>query len=196
MLKMSGYDIAIEPLEAVSLAAGKYRRRDLVELSCCEDKGQMLGRLFENFQQSVERRRGQHVHLIDDIHTLLDRNGGEHGLLTQLTNIVNAVVGRSVDLYNIKNTAVLNSDAGGAFAAGIAVFGMLAVECLGKDLCTCGLACAPRADEQVRMGQPAGDYLVFERFGNVLLPDDLVKGLGPPFPIQSLIHGVANLSYK
>ena len=51
------------------------------------------------------------MHLIDDIHTLFDRNGGEHGLLTQLTDIVNTVIGRCVYLDNIENAAVLNAEA-------------------------------------------------------------------------------------
>ena len=194
MLKVIGYDLAVEPLEAMPLAAGEYRRRNLVKLRCSQNECQMLGRLFENFKQSVERCRRQHVHLVDDIHTLFDRNGGEHGFLTQLTDIVYTVVRCRINFDHIENTAVLNAEAGGAFAAGVAVFGMLAVERLGKNFCAGGLTSASRAYKQVRMGQPAGDYLVFERFGNVFLPDDLVKGLGSPFPIQSLIHGVANLS--
>ena len=194
MLKMSGYDFAVKSLEAVTLAAGKYRSRNLVKLRCSQDECQMLRRLFENFEQSIECRIGQHVHLVDDIHTLFYRDRGEHGFLAQLTDIVNTVVRCCVYLDNIENAAVLNAEAGRTFAAGVAVFGMLAVKRLGKDFCAGGLARAPRADKQVRMGQPVGNYLVFERFGNVFLPDDLVKGLGSPFPIQSLIHVVANLS--
>ena len=178
------------------LATRKNRSGNLVKLGRCENKGQVLGRLFENFQQGVKCRRRKHMHLVNDVHTLFDGNGGEHGLLTKLTDIVNTVVGSGIYLNDIKNAAVLDAGTGRAFAAWITVFGMLAVQGLGKNLCTGGLARSSCSDEQVRMGQPAGNYLVFQSFGNVLLTNDSVKGLRPPFPIQSLIHGVENLSYK
>ena len=73
--------------------------------------------------------------------------------------------------------AVVDAAAGGALIAGIAVDRVLAVDRLGQDLGAGGLAGAARADEQVGMGQPSGLDLLFQRLGNMLLTDDVVKRL-------------------
>ena len=129
------------------------------------------------------------MHLVDDIHALFNGNGGEHSLLPKLTHIVNAVVRRSVDLHNVKHTAVVDAEAGGAFAAGIAVNGSLTVERLGKYFRAGGLARSAGADEQVRVGQTPCDYLISQGLGDMLLADDLVKGLWPPFAVLCVVHG-------
>ena len=123
------------------------------------------------------------MHLVDDIHALFDRDRRKHGLLAQLADVIHAVIGRSVDLDNVHDAAVLDAEAGGALAAGIAVHGVLAVERLGKYLRAGGLARAARSDEQIRVRGAACRYLIFKRFRYVLLPDDLVKGLRPPLSI-------------
>ena len=57
MLEMVGDKLRVKALEAVPLAARKYRRRNFVKLRRCEDEHKVLRRLFKNFQQRVERRR-------------------------------------------------------------------------------------------------------------------------------------------
>ena len=82
----------IEPLKAVALAAGENGRRDLVKLRRRKNKGQMLRRLLKYFEKCVEGGRGEHVHLVNDVHTLFDRNGRKYRLVPKLTHVVNAVV--------------------------------------------------------------------------------------------------------
>ena len=183
VLEMPGYKLRVKALEAVPLAAREYRRRYFIELRRCKDEHQVLRRLLENFQQGIERRRGQHVHLVDDVHALFDRDGRKHGLLAQLADVIHAVIGRGVDLDNVHDAAVLDAEAGRALPAGVAVFRVLAVERLGEDLGAGRLARAARSDEKIRVRGPARGYLIFKRFRYVLLPDDLVKGLRTPLPI-------------
>ena len=123
------------------------------------------------------------MHLVDDIHTLFDRNRRKHGLLAQLADVINAVVRCGVDLDDVHDASVLDAEAGRALAAGIAVHGVLAVERLGKYLRAGCLARATRSDEQIRVRGAACRYLIFKRFRYVLLPDDLIKGLRPPLTI-------------
>ena len=131
--------VGSQSLEAVALTAGEYGCGHLVELGGCEYKGQMLGRLLENFQQCVERGSREHVHLIDDIHALFDGNRGKHRFLAELTDIVNTVIGSRVNLNNVENTAVVNAQTCGALAAGVSVFGVLAVQRLGENFRAGGL---------------------------------------------------------
>ena len=125
---------------------------------------------------------------VDNIHSLAHRGRGEHRFLPERAHIVNAVVGRRVELHNIEHRAVAYPSACGAHSAGIAVHRMLAVDSLGEDPCAGRLAGAARADEEIGMGKPARPDLIFQRLGNMLLTDDLIEGLRTPLAIQSLIH--------
>ena len=58
-----------QPPERKPLAARKNRRGHLVQLGRGQNEQQMLGRLLDDFQKCVERRGGEHVHLVDDVHT-------------------------------------------------------------------------------------------------------------------------------
>ena len=177
-----------DALEAVPLAAGEDRRRDLVQLRRREDEHEVRRRLLKDLQQGVERRGAEHMHLVDDIHALAHVGGGEHRLVAQGAHIVHAVVGRGVELDHVEDRPVVDAAAGGALIARIAVDRMLAVDCLGQNLGAGGLAGAARADEQVGMGQPSRLDLLFQRLGNMFLTDDVVKRLWPVFAVESLIH--------
>ena len=175
-------------LEAVPLAAGQNRRRDLVQLRRCEDEHEVLRRLFEDLQQGVERRVAEHVHLVDDIHALAHAGGGKDRLVAQGAHVVDTVVGRGVKLDHVEDRSVVDAAAGGAPVARVAIDRMLTVDRLGQDLGAGGLAGAARADEQIGVGQPSGLDLLFERLGNMLLTDNIVKRLRPVFAIERLIH--------
>ena len=184
----------VDAAEAVPLAAGEDRRGDLLQLRRGEDEHQVLGRLLKYFQQGVERRGGEHVHLVDDVHALFYRRGREHCLLPQGADVVDAVVGRGVQLHNVEHGAVRDAAARRAHPAGVAVDLVLAVDRLGEDARAGGFARAARADEDICVRQAPGLHLVFQRLGNMLLSDDLVKGLRPPFAVQRLIHDAPSLA--
>ena len=182
-----------DALEAVPLAAGEDRRRDFVQFRRRKDEHEVRRRFLEDFQQGVECRGAEHVHLVDDIHALAHIGGGEHRLVAQGAHVVHAVVGRGVELDHVEDRPVVDAAAGGALIARIAVNRVLAVDRLGQDLGAGGLAGAARADEQVGMGQPSGLDLLFQRLGNMLLADDVVKRLRPVFAVESLIHCALHL---
>ena len=129
------------------------------------------------------------MYLVNDVHPLLHLRGGKHRFLPQGTHIVHAVVGGGVQLHHVHHRALGNAPAGGAFAAGVALHRVFAVDSLGQDAGAGSLAGAPGADEDIGMGEPPGLHLVFQGLGNMLLPHHIIKGLGPPLAIQSLIHG-------
>ena len=182
-----------QPPEGEALAAGEDRGRDLVQLRGGQDKDQMLRRLLDDLEQGVEGRRREHMDLVDDVDPLLDLRRGIDGVVPQCADVVDAVVGGGVDLKDVHAGALLDAAAGGAVVAGVAVDGVLAVDGPRQNLGAGGLTGTPGAGEQIGMAQPPRGHLGLEGLGDALLAHDLVKGPGPVFPIQRLIHGASPL---
>ncbi len=55
-------------LEVIDLATRQDSGQNLVLFGGCEDEHHVCGRLFECLQEGVERRCGQHMHLVNDEH--------------------------------------------------------------------------------------------------------------------------------
>ena len=180
--------------ERKALAARENGRGHLVQLGRRQNEHQVLRRLLQNFQQRVKRRDGEHVHLVDDVHTLFHLRGGVDGLVPQRTDVVHAVVRGGVELHHIEKAAGLDAEAALTFVAGVTVLGVLTVHRLGEDLCAGGFARAARAGEKVGVREPSLRDLPLQRFGDVLLPDHVGEGFGPPLAVQRLIHTTLPLS--
>ena len=133
------------------------------------------------------------MYLVDDVHSLPDGSRRKNSLLPQRTHIVNTVVRRRVKLYDIQHGAVRNTSACGTLTAGIAVHGVLAVDSLCEDAGAGSLTRAAGADENIGVRQPPRSDLIFQRLGNVLLPDDLIEGLRTPLAVKRLIHSAPSL---
>ena len=149
-----------------------------------------MGRGFlQDFQQGVESRCGEHVDLVDDIHAVAHAGGGIDGLVPQGAHMVYAIVGGRVQLQHIQQAAVVNPQAGLTLVAGVPVHRVLAIDRLCQDFGAGGFAGAPGAGKQVGVGEAALGRLPPQRLRDMLLPDHIRKGLGPPLAIQRLIHG-------
>ena len=188
ILQPSGDIHRLDAFECEALTAGKDRCRNLVQLRGSQNEDQMLRRLLQNFQKSIERRCGEHVDLVHDINAVLHARGRVDRLIAQRTNMIHAVVGRRVQLQNIQQTAVVDPKAGRALVARITVNRMLAVDRLGQDLRAGGLARAARSCKEIGVAEPPLRHLAAQRFGDVLLSDDIRECLRPPFAVKSLIH--------
>ena len=148
----------------------------------------MLRRLFDDFQQRVKRRDGQHVYLVDDVHALFDLAGRIDCVVAQNAHRVHTVIRRSVNFQHVHAAAVINGAARRTAVAGVAVLRVEAVDCLRQNFCAGGLAGAARAGKQIRMAELSRLQLRAQRVGHALLPHHVRKCLGSVFPIQSLIH--------
>jgi hypothetical protein len=93
-------------------------------------------------------------------------------------------------LKNIQNGTVLNAHTGGAGVAGVSVIGIFAVDGPGEDLGTAGLAGTAGTGEEISMGGSASGYLLLERIGDMGLTHHVIKGFGPPFAVEGLIHQI------
>ena len=172
----------------IPLAAGQDGGRHLLDLGGGQNKNDMGRRFFQRLEQRIEGRRGQHVHLVDDVYLILAGAGGVGSLIPQVADIVHAVVGCGVHLHHIQNAAVVDALADLAFAAGVAVLRVQAVDRLGKDLGTGGLAGAAHAGEQVGVAHTAGGDLIAQGRHDTALTHYIFKPLGSPLAVQGSIH--------
>ena len=173
----------------VPLAAGKNGGGHLLDLGGGQNEDDVCGRLLQRFQQRIEGRCRQHVHLVDDIHLILAGAGGVGGLVPQVADVIHAVVGGCVHLHHIQQAAVVNAFADLARPAGIAIDRMQAVDRLGKDLGAGGLAGAAHTGKQIRMAHTACGDLVFQGGHDGTLTHHILKPLGSPLAVKRTIHG-------
>ena len=167
-----------------------------MELCGCQNKEQMLRRLLNDLQQRIEGRNGQHVYLVNDIHTHFHLRRGVNGIVPEITDVIHAVIGGSVDFQYIHTGAGINGLASLAAVAGVPVIRIQAVDCLGKDLGATGFAGTPGAGKQISMAHSAADKLGFQRLGHRHLPGNIVESLRAVFTIKGLISGHTPLPFK
>ncbi len=152
---------------------------DLLGLRGREDELQVLGRLLDDLQQRVEAGRRDHVGLVDDVDLVPAARGTEEGLLAQLTGVVHTTVRGRVDLDDVDRSRAVP----GQVAAGLALPArrrggtLLTVQAAGEDARAGRLAASTRTAEQVRVIDPVVPQRLLQRVGDMLLPDDLGKGL-------------------
>ena len=84
--------------EGEALAARQDRGRHLMQLRRRQNEQQVLRRLLDDLEQGVERAQREHMHLVDDIHTLFDLRRGIDGVVAQGADAVHAVIRGGVDL--------------------------------------------------------------------------------------------------
>ena len=130
-----------------------------MQLRGCQNKQQMLRWLFNDLQQRIECRNGQHMHLIDNIHTHLHLRRRINGIIPKIPNIIHAVVGSCIDFQNIHASAGINGLAGFAAVAGVAIPGIQAVHRLGQYLGAAGLARTAGTGKQICMAHLTGIQL-------------------------------------
>ena len=154
------------------------RRGDLARLGGREDEDGVRRRLLERLQKGVERLGRQLVGFIDDIDLVLPHRGSEAHLVPKVPHLVDAAVGRGVDLDEVEKTALPDRDAALAPVAGLAILGVRAVHRLRDEAGDRGLPGPANARQEVGMGDLSVRDRVPERPGDVLLTDDRGEGLG------------------
>ena len=148
----------------------------------------MLGRFLHRFEQRVERRGGEHVHLVDDVDLVLADRRQIGYLVAQVADVVNAVVRRGIHLDDVHDGAGVNALTNFTLAAGVGAGGVQTVNRLGKDLGAGRLAGAAGAGEQIRMADAPGRNLVLQGRDDGRLANHVRKALGTPFSIQGTVH--------
>ncbi len=128
---------------------------------------------------------------VDDIDAVFRGGRRKICFFTQGADIFDAVVAGRINLDDIHDGTVVHAAADFAFTAGIAVNGMQAVDRFCQDLRTCRLPRSARTGKQVGVRDAPGLQLVFQRDGDLRLPDHIGKFLRPPFPVKHLIQAAS-----
>ena len=129
------------------------------------------------------------MHLVYNIYLITAEAGGVDGLVSQVPDIVHAVVGGGVHLGHIQHAALVDAPADLALATGVAVFGRVgAVDGLGKNFGAGGLAGAPGAGEQVGVADMAGAHLVAQGGDDGGLAHHVLKAAGPVFAVKRAVQ--------
>jgi glycerophosphoryl diester phosphodiesterase len=151
----------------------------------------VLGRLLERFQQCIETRLRQHVHLVDEIHLVAAARGPVLRVVEQIAGGIDAGTRRRVDLDEIGEAAGRNLTARAARPTRRGGDTGLAVERLGEQPRDGRLADAAGAGEQIGMVHAVAVQRMHERAHDVLLADEGFEAGGPQLAGQYLIAHVS-----
>ena len=189
--------LVADAMEIETLAAREDGLQNLLRVGGAQHKDHVRRRLLKRLEQRVERRRREHVDLVDDIDLVLATHRGKvDGVDNFLAHIVHARAGGGIELVNIgvvalgDELAFLTGAVGHAAARtlGARRLGIAAEQRLGKNTRHGGLARAARSAEQVGVGQaPLGDG-VLERRDDMLLAHHGVEGERAILSVQRF-HG-------
>ena len=89
-------------LKVVYLATAQNGGQNLMFLGSGQNEYHVCGWLLECLQECVERCCRQHVNLVDDKHLVLAKLGRYAGLLHQRLDVLNRVVGCSIELEDVE----------------------------------------------------------------------------------------------
>ena len=172
-----------DAVEVVGLAAGQDGRDDLVLLGRGQDEYCVCRGLLEGLEEGVEGRGAQHVDLVDDIDAVPADLRRDLHLLQQGLDVIDAVVGRGIQLVDAEGAPFAERHAGLTLAARLEVGRRMgAVDRLREDAGGTGLADAPRTAEKVGVGDLAAGDGVLEGPGDDILADQALERVRPVFP--------------
>ena len=174
--------------EVEALAARDDRRGHLVGLGSREDEDDVRRRLFQRLEQRVEGRVGQHVDFVDQVDLVLAGARREGHLVAQAADLVDAAVGRRVELDEVQSAPGEVVPAGLALIARLAVLAVGAVQRLAQETARTGLAGAARPREQVGVRDAVRRQRVLQRRRDVFLAGEFAEGARAPFAVEDLRH--------
>ena len=101
----------------------------------------------------------------------------------ELADLVDAVVGRAVDLHHVQALPRRDGKAVRTFTTRLVTVRRGTVQCLGQDAGDGGLAAAPGAGEEVSVANPPAGEGVTQDVDRRVLPHDLREGLRTILPV-------------
>ena len=119
------------------------------------------------------------MHLIDDVDPILPRCRGDVDLVDEVSDVVDGVIGRRIELKDIVRPLLISSNTLAALITRLALrCAMLTVDGLGEDAGTRGLAHTSWTTEEVGMAELVLLDRIEERGGQRLLPHHVSEGGG------------------
>jgi len=166
---------------------------DLLWIGSGEHEHHVRRGLFKRLQQRRLGARAQHVHLVEDEHTM-SAGVAHRRALDEFANVVDAVVARRIELEHIEARSALDGEARIAFATGFALVWGGAIEHLGKNAGRRGFARSARPRKEVCLATTIVGDGVAEGTDDVLLAFQFRKSPRSVAAVQRLSgHFVASL---
>ena len=187
-----------------ALATREDGRQDLVNLRGGENEFDVRRWFFERLEQGVEGLIGEHVDLVDVVNFELPAHRCVVYGFAQGADLIDAIIGSTVDLNDIKRSALGNLLTDGVIRIEVDLGTAGTIKSFGKNPRSGGLACATGADEKIGMSEPILRDRVFQGTHNVILTEDIVEGGGAVFSSEDLVTherdckacaGIDNLIY-
>ena len=175
------------PAQVETLAAGENRRQNFFRVGRCEHELHMRGRLFQSFQQRIERRRGEHVNFVNDVDLERRIGGRVFAGLAEFADLLHAVITRAVNFQHVERAAFGDFLHARIIVIEIHLRAAGAVQAFGEDAGNRGFPCAARPAEQVSVRDTFLGDGVGERLGDVFLADDIGETLRAVFSGDDLI---------
>ena len=144
-------------------------------------------RLFEGFQQRIERVRGEHVHFVDQVDLVATTTGCVLHVLEQFAGVLDLGAAGSVDFDQIDEAPLIDLPAYRAGTARCRADTGLAVQALGDDAGNGGLADPAGTGEQVRMVQALAVQRIDQGLEHMGLADHFAERARTPFTCKNLI---------
>ena len=167
--------------------ARQHRHRNLLRIGRGQHEAHVLGRLLERLQHRVERGLGQHVHFVDQVDLVAADGRRVARVVENLPHVVDAGVGRGVELEQVDEAPGVDLGARRADAARRGGDARHAIEALGEDARDRGLAHPAGAGQQVRVVNAAARQRIGERRHHVLLAGQLRERHRPPLAREDLV---------
>ena len=175
--------------EIETLAARVDGFGNLLGIGSSQHEYHVARRLFKRLEQRVERRRRQHVNLVDDVDLVPTARRSELNATDDLlAHILHARATCGVQFVHVGMLAVGNHRAIIARSVRLGRRAVLAQKRLGKQARRSGFAGAARAGEQVRVTYLILLDRVFDSAFDMLLANDVFEYLRPVFSVQCLCH--------
>ena len=181
---LGGHRVEVKPLGPAS-----DRVEQLVRLGGGEDEDDMLRWFLEGLEQGVSRGTRQHVCLIEDVHAVGSGGSGDGADVdADLPHVLDLVVGCGVKLDDVKRRALGDRHTRCTFVVRLAVRAAIgAVQRLGEKTGRGGLAGAPRAGEQIGVGDLVIGDLAQQCVNDVVLANYLGELLRAVLAVESLV---------
>lgn len=128
------FDADLTKVESES--ARSDRLRHFVYLSRREDEFHMRRWLFESFQERIERSGREHMDFVDDVDFVFCLIGLESGTLDEVTDILDSVIARAIDLHDIEECIIIECSTIRTFVAGISTSRIETVQRFREDAST------------------------------------------------------------
>jgi hypothetical protein len=174
--------ICSDPFEIENLTAAQDRGKYFMLFSGSQNKNSVGRGLFQGFQEGIKGGRAEHMNLVYHIYFVPARLGYKSHLLYQVADILYRIIGSGIQLKIIHGSPIVKRGAALAFITGFPFFGWLfTIDGLGQDTGTGGFTHPSRSAKQKGMCQLLVYDRIAKRCGNMRLPHNGVKSLGPVF---------------